>query len=353
MADLTSFDPPPPVDGWLQALSADAPCGPDLEYDPENLELQKSAAGKPETQFAAAEPPQWPLVLEQAAALMERTRDLRIALLWCRAKVNVGGFPAVPAMLSLLHGLMESHWDHLHPLPDPDDGDTFARLSVLGSLDKTDGLLGDIRQALIQPTDRRLGGLRIRDIEIATDRLAPRADENPRTAGQIAGLLADLPDAAELLRRHNAEARFCLQRLQRLMGERFSLDMGVDLKALKGMLQAVESVLPQGEPEALADPEDASEAIPVPGSGSAGRASGPMRIDSRQDAVRAIELVCAFLERAEPTNPAQFLLRRASRLIDKNFLQLVRDLAPDAVNDVARIMGIDPDRIDDENAGSH
>jgi type VI secretion system protein ImpA len=273
MADLTSFDPPPPVDGWLQALSADAPCGPDLEYDPENLELQKSAAGKPETQFAAAEPPQWPLVLEQAAALMERTRDLRIALLWCRAKVNVSGFPAVPAVLSLLHGLMESHWDALHPLPDPDDGDTFARLSVLGSLDKTDGLLGDIRQALIQPTDRRLGGLRIRDIEIATDRLAPRPDENPRTAGQIAGLMADLPDAAELLRRHNAEARFCLQRLQRLMGERFSLDMGVDLKSLKGMLQAVETVLPQGEPEALADPEDAGEAIPVPGSGSDDRCS--------------------------------------------------------------------------------
>ena len=137
------------------------------------------------------------------------------------------------------------------------------------------------------------------------------------------------------------------------MGERFSLDMGVDLKSLKGMLQAVESVLPQGEPEALADTDEGTDAMPVPGAGSAGRASGPMRIDSRQDAVRAIELVCAFLERAEPTNPAQFLLRRASRLIDKNFLQLVRDLAPDAVSDVARIMGIDPDRIDDENAGSH
>lgn len=353
MADLTSFDPPPPIDGWLLPLSAEEPCGPDLEYDPENLELQQTAAGKPETQFAAAEPPQWPMVLEQATALMQRTRDLRIALLWCRAKVNVDGYPAVPAALSLLHGLLEQHWDALHPLPDPDDGDTFARLSVLGSLDKTDGLLGDVRQCLLNPADRRLGGLRMRDVEIATDRLAPRADENPRTAGQVAGLLGDLPDAAELLRRHNAEARFCLQRLQRLIGERFSLDMGVDLKTFKGMLQAIETVLPKGEPEALADGEDGADALPVPGAGSAGRASGPMRVDSRQDAVRAIELVCAFLERAEPTNPAQFLLRRAARLIDKNFLQLVRDLAPDAVGDVARIMGIDPDRIDDENAGSH
>jgi type VI secretion system protein ImpA len=40
------------------------------------------------------------------------------------------------------------------------------------------------------------------------------------------------------------------------------------------------------------------------------------------------------------------LLRRAERLIEKNFLQLVRDLAPDAVAEVARIMGVDPDSVD-------
>ena len=37
-------------------------------------------------------------------------------------------------------------------------------------------------------------------------------------------------------------------------------------------------------------------------------------------------MICAYLERSEPTNPAQLLLRRAERLIDKSFLQLVRDL---------------------------
>jgi type VI secretion system protein ImpA len=72
-------------------------------------------------------------------------------------------------------------------------------------------------------------------------------------------------------------------------------------------------------------------------------------IDNRQDAIRAIELVCAYLERSEPTNPAQLLLRRAARVIDKNVLQLVGELAPDAVKDVARIMGVDPKTVSDEN----
>jgi type VI secretion system protein ImpA len=72
-------------------------------------------------------------------------------------------------------------------------------------------------------------------------------------------------------------------------------------------------------------------------------------VETRQEAVRAIELVCAYLERSEPTNPAQLLLRRAARVIDKNFLQLVRELAPDAVKDVARIMGVDPSKVSDDN----
>ena len=66
---------------------------------------------------------------------------------------------------------------------------------------------------------------------------------------------------------------------------------------------------------------------------------------NREDAVKAIDLVCQYLERTEPTSPAQLLLRRAQRLIDKNFLELVKELAPEALNEVAKIMGVDPDSV--------
>jgi type VI secretion system protein ImpA len=82
---------------------------------------------------------------------------------------------------------------------------------------------------------------------------------------------------------------------------------------------------------------------PAPARRGRGGALGP--IESRADAVRALELVCAYLEKHEPTNPAADLLRRAQRLIDRNFLQLVREFAPDAVNEVARMLGVDPDSL--------
>jgi type VI secretion system protein ImpA len=66
---------------------------------------------------------------------------------------------------------------------------------------------------------------------------------------------------------------------------------------------------------------------------------------SRDDALRAINMVCDYLDEAEPGNPAQLLLRRASRLINQNFLQLMRELAPDALNEVAKLMGVDPENI--------
>nr|WP_316643685.1 type VI secretion system protein TssA [uncultured Roseateles sp.] len=340
-----------PVDGWLEPLDGNA-CGDDLEYDPSFLELDQAVAGKPETQFAAAQPPSWPEARALAEDLLGRSRDLRVALSWARAKINLEGLESLPEGLRLMHGLLERFWDGLHPGLDPDDGDAFARISVLGSIDKLDGLLGDVRQALLI-NDRRMGGLRTRDVEIALDRLAARPDESPPTAGQIQGMLGDMPDLAARLRTACEAGRQQVLALQRLMNDKFGIENAVDVKALKGMLEAIESLLP--DPDAEGDGDEAGEAGGAEDGAPRTRrgGGGPMSIESRQDAIKAINLVCAYLERSEPTNPAQLLLRRAERLIEKNFLQLVRDLAPDAMAEVARIMGVDPDSIGRDDSGSY
>ena len=338
-----------PIEQWLLPLGPEEPCGPDLEYDPLSLEL-RDATGKPESQFGPGEPPNWARVAEISESLFERTRDLRVAMLWGRAKLNVGGFAALPAVLELFRGLLEEFWDHVHPLPDPDDPDALARLSVIGGLDKLDSLLGDIRNARLS-SEHGLDGLRVRDVEVALAKLAPRADETPRTQGQIQGMLADAADSSAALAAQTASALASLKRIQTLMNDRFGVGKGVDLAAIRGMLTTLSSVLPTAAVSAEAAAETGgaeTNSAPAPAPAPA-RRSGVHSVENRQEAIRAIELVCAYLERSEPTNPAQLLLRRAARVIDKNFVQLVRELAPDAVKDVARIMGIDPSKIHDEN----
>ena len=122
-----------------------------------------------------------------------------------------------------------------------------------------------------------------------------------------------------------------------------------DLTTVRAMLTGLKSMLPAIS-VATTVQEAGGEAETSTAAFASGRpASGVHSVDTRQDAIRAIDLVCAYLERHEPTNPAQFLLRRAERVIDKNFLQLVKELAPDAVKEVSRIMGVDPSTLNDQN----
>jgi type VI secretion system protein ImpA len=351
---VNGSDVPSPVDHWLLPLEGAEPCGPNVEYDADFLELIASA-GKPATQFAPAEPPAWPRVRELAESLMERTRDLRVAVWWGRSGLNLDGVAALPATLALLHGLMDRFWGPLHPAPDADDPDALIRVSAIAGLDRLSGLLGDVRDAALSK-DRRLSGLRVRDVEVALGKLAVRTGETVHTQGQIEGRLAEAADVAADLARQVDASRASLAQLRALMNERFRSDLVVDLKTFENMLSTVRQVLPAPtepladlEPDPLAADAPDSGSLAAPGPASARRsAAGVYSIGSRQDAMRAIELVCAYLERSEPTNPAQLFLRRAGRVIDMNFLQLVDELAPDALKDVSRILGVDPSTINNE-----
>lgn len=65
--------------------------------------------------------------------------------------------------------------------------------------------------------------------------------------------------------------------------------------------------------------------------------SGTIR--SREEVVQMLEKICQFYERTEPSSPLPMLLRRAQRLAGKNFIEIVRDLSPDALNALKIIAG--------------
>ncbi|MEF7614149.1 type VI secretion system protein TssA [Aquincola sp. MAHUQ-54] len=346
------------IEGWLQPLSEEnAPCGPDLEYDNDFLALNQSAAGKPETQFEAAVPPDWRVVRAEAEALMERTRDLRVAVLWVRACTHLEGFAAVPEGLRLLHGLLETFWETLHPLPDPDDGDPYARMNALGVLRESDGLVGDVRRALLF-SQRGVGEVRVRSVEVALGLMPARDGEPAYTRDQLGQMLGAAVAQDPALSQLPAQAMAHLKTLSALANDRAGIESAPDLKPLQSLLHTLVGVMPApaAAPDAGADGEAAADEAGTEAAPGAARAA-PARglsgtVATREDALRAIDMVCEYLERTEPTSPAPLLLRRARRMINRNFLQLMKELAPDSLAEVARVMGVDPDsvQLDDESA---
>ena len=73
--------------------------------------------------------------------------------------------------------------------------------------------------------------------------------------------------------------------------------------------------------------------------GDAGAGLGALR--NREDVKRVLEQVCEYLERVEPSNPAPLLIRRARRLLDRTFIDIIQDLAPDAFGQIEKLAGIE------------
>lgn len=339
-------------DGWLDALpEAQAPCGPDLEYDNEFLELVRSAEGKPASQFAPAEPPNWPFVREKAEALMARTRDLRIAICWTRANVNLKGFSGLASGLKLVEGLLANFWECVHPQADPDDGDQFPRANALMVLAHPEGLCADIKQCSLFGL-RGSGIIRYRTAAIAFNQIAPKEDEVVHTREQLAQMVASAvsenPGLAGEWRSVMQQARS----LDSTVKQKFDAQTAPDLKPLMDMIKMVHGLLPadaasSSEAQTGEDAAAAASGAPVQAPGAKAPAVGELM--SRDDVLRAIDRVCEYLDRVEPSNPAQLLLRRARRMINRDFLQLIKELAPDALNETARVLGVDPDSVNIQN----
>jgi type VI secretion system protein ImpA len=335
------------ADAWRVTLdSTEAPCGPDLEYDNDFLALALAVAGKPESQFGPAEPPDWRAAAEMAEGLLARSRDLRLAIDWLRSQLHLNGYGALAIGLELLNAMVDAYWDHVHPLPDPDDGDPYGRVNAFAVLSAATGLLGDLREAVVIE-DRAIGALQVRDIEAALGLAPVMPGRTEYGKGQVAQMFVSALERDAGLR---AQCNGALEQLRGLM-TRVSDKLGSDapdLRPLFGVVKAVAGLLPD-ESAPSADGAD-SAAVAAGGPGAGPGFSG--RVNTRDEAMRAIDQVIEFLERTEPTNPAPLFLRRARQLVSQNFLQLMKALAPDALAGVARVVGVDPDSVTDPDSGS-
>ena len=64
-------------------------------------------------------------------------------------------------------------------------------------------------------------------------------------------------------------------------------------------------------------------------------------VKSRQDAIRALDAVADFFRRTEPSSPIPLFLARAKRLVSKDFLEVLADIAPEAVAQARAAGGIE------------
>ncbi len=335
------------VEELLNPVSEELPCGPDLEYDPEFLALQTEAQGKPEQQFGdtviAAVEPEWRKVQSGSLAVLRRSRDLRPALLLLRASTRLEGLPGFMMGARLVSQLLATYWPTLYPQLDAeDDDDPTMRLNALAPLVDEDACLRDLYDAPVG-TAPGLGPVRVRDVLILRNALAAVGGEGLSPASVEGGLQEIVGAGGEPVEAIRAMPALLAQ-LEALVNERTGRADAMDLSRLRTIFQHLRVAVgdaggaEQGA-EAAGAPEAASQAAGngAMGGGVASAPSGEIR--SRQDAIQTLNRVIHYLEQAEPGNPAPLLIERAKKLIGVSFLEIMENLAPNALDTIEMVTG--------------
>lgn len=350
----------PSTELLLEPISESKPTGDNLEYQPEFAELERAARGKPAQQMGSAivpgEPPNYARVIDLASALLCRSKDLRVAARLARALLETASFAGFAEGLRLTCGLVERYWDAVYPELDPEDRDATMRVAALSALSAPD-VVAALRAAPLLHS-ARYGPISLRDVAVASGELAqaprhPELDQDAIAAsfrnahvGTLEALLAQL----RLARGHLEAIRAVLAAspgtpvpdfspIDRLLYQAGSF-VRPHLEQLLSAAADREATddAPAGLVEARATEVPPSAARPVP-SALARPVNAPATIRGRDDVVHWLDRICEYYAEHEPSSPLPLLLQRCRRLVASSFLDIVRDLAPDALSQVQMITG--------------
>ncbi len=345
------------IEELLSEIAPDAPCGEDLEYAPAFAELEKLAQETPERQYGdtiiPAEPPDWRGVRKTALALLERTRDLRVAVYLTRALLHVDGLAGFAEGLALVDGLIERYWDSVYPRLDPEDNnDPTLRVNTIVALCDPETILRTLRETPLV-SSRRVGQFSLRDVQIASGALTPVVADEQAELPTLVKIDAAFQDAdLEALRTTAgwiARAVEQVERIEARLVDRIGVAQAPDLSKLTGVLKEIQQVLAVQSQrrggEGVGQPPLAGTAtdLGLPAGDAAvavGQRAVVGEIASREDVVRLLDKLCEYFNRYEPSSPVPFLLKRAKTLVKKDFMGILLDLAPGGAEQANLIFGI-------------
>src|SRR5437773_2181212 len=184
------------VEDLLKPISPEEPCGPDLTYDPAFQQLETLVRGKPETQFSAAEDPDWKELRNLSVEFHERSKHLTASVILALSLLKTEGFPGLRDGLAVVRGVLERFWDTAYPRLDPeDDNDPTERMNILANLASQDDpyrFIPRLQQTTMAQSPS-LGRVKLSDVTLAKQPAAAPAEGQPTplTEAQIQAIFKD------------------------------------------------------------------------------------------------------------------------------------------------------------------
>ncbi|WP_296229233.1 ImpA family type VI secretion system protein [Ralstonia sp. UBA689] len=327
---------------WVAPIDADAPCGPDLEYDPEFVVLFARVAPKAEAQYGnfvgTPDPVNWSDIDRDCRRLMMRSKDVRLAILFARCRTRLAGATGLAEGTHLLAAWLAAFPKEIHPqlgADDDPDGALEIRMNALQALTDAEGLLGDVREIVLAKA--MATRLQVRDVERAfahprpSDALAPEsvnrqlADLRVQQPANMAGFDEARHSLAEIQAWCTEHLyAYCpdLSPMERLLSRLACADAPTLHTVAEHHAAGASGHADDGKPaQHTAQREESS-----PYHGPAEPAFGPAHqgAGEREDAVAQIRQARLWFERHEPSSPIPVLLQRAEQFVGKRYAEIIQ-----------------------------
>lgn len=335
-----------PRPGWaaslenlLAPLPGNSPSGPWLRYAPQ-VALIKQAREADDPSLPMGD---WERPLKQAnwqevetlclQFLTNQSKDLQIACWLLEAALHRYEIPGLHAGIDLLYGLLERHWDTLHPLIE--EGDSDARVASLVWLNETLPRNLRLGVTLLPLPGRRPPRLIQEDWEIQGKQQqtidTPPAHDTAEGLPSRSALLKMAGEPAALqyvqgLREELQLTATAWKQLDRLVTDK----LGRDAPSLNKVSDALEQLIHSCTQLMAGRTCDASTAdataqhtggapgqngTTAPGFAPTTAAAPTMSMEnslhSREAAYQALEQIADYLQAVEPHSPTPYLIRRA------------------------------------------
>ena len=338
----------------LAPVSDDAPSGENLELDPEFGALERAAQGKPEVQYGntiePAVPPDWKETAAVAEGLMQRTHDLRVLVHLAIARLHLDGFAGYARTVRLIRQQVDEHWADVHPQLDPeDDNDPMQRSNALLRLQDPAHVMRTMRDLPLASTPRT-GPVSWRDIAVLSGAVEAEPGREKVTETMIVSAFRDT-DQVRLATLREAVENLAedVPAIAAAFDRNAGPGSGPDYETLLKLLREIQRDLKRYESAAGAEGGEAASFDQAAPAATERAESGPMRrfasikaitaLKDRDEALYAMELASAYFRAQEPSSPLPLLLDRARRLAGMEFMDILRDLAPDGVTQAQTIAG--------------
>jgi type VI secretion system protein ImpA len=344
----------------LEPISAAAPCGVDLDgigglavFDAMRIfgqQLKPLGDLVPPTDLeneggqTTVRRYRWREVLDEAAASLASSKDIRVLAHAGAAAVRVEGMESFTRTLEVAAGWLDIYWESVYPRV---DSDADARSNALFSFADKMAILDAVRRVPLA-VHKQLGPCSFRDVE-QSRKAAQSAGNTPASVDP--GPILEAAPAEHLIALENVLSRAlaAVGAIEARMREKTANAAVPNLSRLSELLENIKTAVAKYLDPRRADAQAAADAttqataqttvtaLPAANDGT------PLTVGSirsRQDAVRALDAVAEFFRKNEPSSPVPLFVERCKRLISMNFLELLADVAPTAVEQAKAAAGL-------------